>query len=227
MNDKNILGIRNRTENWKTARTISKIISDKKCGKLASIIVGNHINHCKKYKNDDVLIELFWKGYRDYYYLEKEKSGIGEKEIIDKTYKICDREFGTLQDDINIHKGKLKIDIERNYIFNYKKDLFNNLRCTEIDVVLECDGYFLIGEAKDEESFGSNSNHILCHQLIRQFVMAKVVIECLGREIKIIPFIIVPDIVAAKNKGQVKLMQELGWLEEKNVLSWNMIDKIE
>ena len=41
-----------------------------------------------------------------------------------------------------------------------------------IDIVLETTDRLFIGEAKLESTLGSDSDHVLVHQLIRQYVMA-------------------------------------------------------
>ena len=61
-----ILGIGNRTENWKTAQTFVKIIETKQQHLLASKIIFNAGENSPRLTENEVRIELFWKGFRDY-----------------------------------------------------------------------------------------------------------------------------------------------------------------
>jgi len=61
-----ILGIENRTENWKTARTLVKILNQKKRMSFATEIINNTEGQKVKVAQGDVRLELFWKGFRDF-----------------------------------------------------------------------------------------------------------------------------------------------------------------
>ena len=70
--------------------------------------------------------------------------------------------------------------------FNYdpspegaKKKLFDNILNTEIDIVLETPTHLFIGEAKHEMGFGADANLVLVHQLIRQYVVATILLKLL------------------------------------------------
>ena len=68
----------------------------------------------------------------------------------------------------------------RNYDVSTKDrmaNLGNNLVNTEIDIVLQSPNHLFIGEAKHEMTFGANGRLVLVHQLIRQYVMAKILMD--------------------------------------------------
>ena len=110
----------------------------------------------------------------------------------------------------------------------YEKKLYDNLPNTEIDIVLETPEYLFIGEAKDESGFGADGNLILVHQLIRQYVMAKILANgCLKRNITVVPFIVGEDIEDLKRTAQVQFMKKHYNLKHKNILSWNFINDLE
>ena len=57
-----ILGIKNRTENWKTAQTFAPFFSDENL-RLGLV---RKLGEPLETEPDDVQLELFWKGIRDY-----------------------------------------------------------------------------------------------------------------------------------------------------------------
>ena len=114
--------------------------------------------------------------------------------------------------------------------------LRNNLIGTEIDIVLETSECLFIGEAKDYSGFGDDSSYVLVHQLIRQYVMATLLVEKLMKEgldrpMNVVPFVEGRDVQKLKNHGQIDFMIQQGkiregWLREENVLSWEDIKKL-
>ena len=67
-----------------------------------------------------------------------------------------------------------------------------------IDIVLETTNRLFIGEAKLESALGSDSDHVLVHQLIRQYVMAHILLDVLvNRAVydsrEVVPFVVVED----------------------------------
>ena len=218
-----ILGITNRTENWKTAEYF--------CG----LPEQGRVNLVRKLSGDEiqlgeVKLELFWYGMRDYVY---EHGGV-EKESVD--YYVC--KFSGLRERI---KSFEYTDGSRTFKFselqphNYdvstrgrKDELYSNLRGTEIDIVLETSEYLFIGEAKDESGFGANGKYALVHQLIREYVMARILVDIKGEEKKVVPFIVGdPDSLRSiNNTSQVRFMICQDWLKECNIMSWNDIKKL-
>ena len=68
------------------------------------------------------------------------------------------------------------------------------------------------------------------HQLIRQYVMAKTLMDRLESDglakKNVIPFVVGDDVGSLKKRRQVEFMLNQCWLKEKNILSWNEIQKL-
>ncbi len=104
--------------------------------------------------------------------------------------------------------------------------LFRNLFGTEIDIVLETPKHLFIGEAKHEMPFGAKGEYVLVHQLIRQYVMAKILVDRLECDKKVVPFVVGDNIDGIRNFEQVKFMLRQGWLSEESILSWDEIEEL-
>lgn len=63
-----------------------------------------------------------------------------------------------------------------------EENLYNNLLNTEIDIVLQTDTHLCIGEAKSSQKLDATSTHVLMHQLIRQYVMARILVRTYGQQ---------------------------------------------
>ena len=221
-----ILGITNRTENWKTAQKFAPFVRD---GNIR-LNLARKLGESSDTQQDDVRIELFWYGMRDYVHkLGKENEPNSEK--LACIYKQC---FSNLRKDIEKFGsfGDLK-PLNYDVSDQRRKDgLKSNLVHTEIDIVLESSKHIFIGEAKDESRLGADGKNVLVHQLIRQYVMTKILLSlrvtegCFKK--KVIPFVVGDKtrLPSLKNTAQVKFMIRKGWLESKNVLSWDRIDEI-
>ena len=212
-----ILGIRNRTENWKTAVYFSPLFGEK------SFRLAERLGAEPRPQPADVKLELFWRGMRDHLHQCKpERKGVIQ-------------EFGDLY---NAHFANLRSEIEQFHEFrslnpdNYevstdeqRANLFDNLRNTEVDVVLETPGHLFVGEAKHEMTFGANGNLVLVHQLIRQYVMATILLDVAKEQPKkrVIPFVVGDKAEKLKRNSQVTFMISQGWLSERNVLRWEDI----
>ena len=89
-------------------------------------------------------------------------------------------------------------------------NLGNNLVNTEIDIVLQSPNHLFIGEAKHEMTFGANGRLVLVHQLIRQYVMAKILMDRLESDglakKNVIPFVVGDDVGSLKKGRQVEFM---------------------
>ena len=112
-----------------------------------------------------------------------------------------------------------------------RKRLADNLKNTEVDIVLETPGRIFIGEAKHESDLGTSGDLILVHQLIRQYVTAIVLVHLLGRPKKeVVPFVVTDKnrLESTNNKAQVEFMikHEQKWLREENTLSWGDVNDI-
>lgn len=227
--ENNILGIKNRTENWKTVAVLGPLITYQKQNHFANLIID--ANH-SSFDSKEVIMQFFWKGYRDHWN-QISPSG-GKEEMINETAAVYNRLFPDLRNKIEAynkrvsHNKQLRLN-ETNYVClesdtRSKESLFANVFNTEIDVVLETPGFLLIGEVKDEQTFGAASKHTLVHQLIRQYVMTSIVLEMKGerKDFKLIPFIIGDN---AKTTAQVACMISLGYLSEANIITWRELKR--
>ncbi len=195
-----------------------------------------------------VKVELFWKGMRDHLNLP---DGGAESNSQRQQQELADRYrclFPNLRDEISQFNG-LTLPNDWNYdvsegaeektLEELEEGLFNNLRNTEIDIVLQTDQYLFIGEAKHLSGFGRDGKLILVHQLIRQYVMSTILTDMVAEDNKtepkrIIPFVVGDDINKLKNYQQVEFMiqQHNGnrspgeWLKEENILNWDCIEEL-
>lgn len=221
----------NRTENWKTARVFAPYIcpdGKPKVIDLANRIVSNAKNKGIAFSNDEVHLELFWKGFRDY--CNSKHITKNNSEFKDKTIQIYKSLFRNLRKDIEKY-NEYGIDVltlrPGYYVANTsesKQKLFANLFNTEIDVVISIPGFLLIGEAKDEQPFGARSKHVLTHQLVRQYVMASILCKLIeeesGQKTEVIPFIIGDDL---DKYAQIKLLKYMNWIDQDNIISWEKL----
>ena len=105
--------------------------------------------------------------------------------------------------------------------------MFNNLHGTEMDIILETPEYLFVGEAKDESDLGANGDLVLVHQLIRQNVAAKVLLDFSGNaEKKAALFAVVSNRGSFLNTHQVKFVKNQGWLCSENVLTWEEVKEL-
>ena len=238
-----VLGISNRTENWKTVQYYLRLREDA-CGGLcgfAKDVIKAAGSGDVLIKPDDVSVELFWKGFRDFVCDKSE----GElRDIKKKAVGIYTEVFHGLRCEVKARTGigvngvKFR-DLED---FNYEvkgeddtsskaveDNFFNNLRNTEIDMVIhakddkECH-YLLIGEAKYTQTFNADSKLVLVHQLIRQYVTATVLVKlCKGEysNTKIIPFVLCDNMKSTKKSAQVQFMIENQYMSSEKVRGWD------
>ena len=114
----------------------------------------------------------------------------------------------------------------------YEGRFADNLINTEIDIVIQTPSRLFIGEAKHEMSFGANADLVLAHQLIRQYVMAKLLLDRLESDKEVIPFVVGDSKKRLMDVEQVKFMIEQGkanrepGLKEENILCWDDIEKL-
>ncbi len=110
-------------------------------------------------------------------------------------------------------------------------ELFRNVRNTQIDVVLETERYLFIGEAKHLMPLEANGSLVLVHQLIRQYVMVKILLKLIklrdrldnSPEKKIVPFLVCDDVDDLAPTAQVRFMIHEGWLRDGLVMNWGAI----
>ena len=214
--------IENRTENWKTAREFAPLFRD--CN--LRLELAKKLGEPNGTQPDQVRLELFWKGMRDYLHTTKQKREDNTQDFAQR----YERLFHDLRKEIEEfqpEKGsKLRLPNERNYDISTEKGkskLSYNLERTEIDVVLESPSYLFIGEAKDEMGFSANGDLVLVHQLIRQYVMAKILVKRLGSKKTIVPFVVRNE---PKGREQVQvdfMVNKKCWLKKENILTWDCI----
>ena len=219
-----VLGIVNRAENWRTAHYLASLFGDR------AVLLARELGEPKTTAADNVTLELYWKGVRDYCAQER----LGRKGCEDRLVEGCRRLFPDLRAEVTRWGGFNPLS-EWNYeIFSEERRnaLANNLFHTEIDIVLESPQCLYIGEAKYESRFGGNGKLVLVHQLMRQYVMATVLVDIVGCDRRIVPFIVEerPQYGDAKQKGQVSeqvaFMIDRGWLDPKHVLTWDSVARL-
>ena len=227
-----ILGIENRTENWKTALTFARMYPEN-IASLANNLLKSYCefpdSNLPNLQPGQVRLELFWKGVRDHVHQTKEKG----QTLIEEFALLYKQQFPHLQDKIvdfsNEGKRKfndLKCDNYDVSTMESKKKLFNNLLNTEIDVVLEAPNHLFIGEAKLEMSLKGDSSNVLVHQLVRQYVTANLLLKHLACDKTLVPFIVKDKKRNPNLALQTRFMICQGWLKEKNVFTWSEIEKI-
>ena len=223
-----ILGIKNRTENWKTVQHFYGLDDD------AKIRLVEQLGEPAGTSAGEIQVELFWYGVRDYLKAKKLPTK-HQADAFAASYLKC---FCNLREEVRAFNGFEPLqchnyDACKKYPTNKSDKLSDNLRGTEIDIVLETQNHLFIGEAKDESGFGTNGTLVLVHQLIREYVMAKILVDLVAesdkdKKRKVVPFVIGASdkLESLKNTAQVKFMVAQGWLKEKNMLSWCDIKKL-
>ncbi len=225
-----ILGINNRTENWKTAAIFAPLLGDRRM-RLAHLLGEDW-----QTEPHEVRLELFWKGMRDYIYRMPRESRLKPSECV----RAYNKMFANLRHDIvkfidGTPENPFRTLKDGNYdVSNLsgQKGLFDNLRNTEIDIVLETPSSLFIGEAKQESRLGAGGSLVLVHQLIRQYVTARILLHQMycekddkqGKK-EVVPFLVVDkgELGSMKETGQVRFMMDRGWFKEENVLTWDEI----
>ena len=216
--------IENRTENWKTVEHFHGI-SEVAKQRLAKRLCDSEDAHGK-----DLQVELFWYGMRDYLYSE---TGPNEQHFPDLARRY-ENLFHDLRKKVEgfVDQGKFKLKLKDHHYRPSGKSpsgkdgatlLGNNLVGTEIDVVLETPNSLFIGEAKDESDFDAKSPYVLVHQLIRQYVMTKILVERLGSKKKVVPFVVRNE-PKGREQAQVQFMVKQGWLPERNILTSDCVN---
>ncbi len=220
-----ILDIHNRTENWKTAHTFAPFFKDGGARTRLANQLLQPLGEVNRARGSAIKIELFWKGVRDYVSQQRRESEL-TKHLADR-YNCL---FPCLREKLNYTKGfQLKWNHSH---YNVTEELegkfFDNLRNTEIDVVLQTPKYLFIGEAKHESKLRGDGKLILVHQLIRQYVTAKILVDITPSNKQVVPFVIGDSdkLESLRNTTQINFMIDQGWLKEENILSWDCIEEL-
>ena len=255
-----ILGIENRTENWKTAHTFARMYPEN-IASLANHLLSSHCgspdSNLPNLQPSQIRLELFWKGIRDYVHQLKESRYKSEAFIVKKE-KLTKREKSKLAVEVETHLqesfttlynccfGHLRDKVSnfnqcqpKNRKFanlkcaNYNlapeganRKLFDNLLNTEIDIVIDTPNHLFIGEAKGEMGLGADGSLMLVHQLIRQYVAARILLAHLNSHKTIIPFIVWDKDYRKGSEVQVEFMMHQGWLDDRNILSWGKAEML-
>lgn len=225
-----ILGINNRTENWKTARYFAPLLLNG----YARAELAWKLGEPKDTSGSEVKLELFWKGMRDY----KHETGMDDKELSKKCVSAYGKEpFRNLSGQIekfnNENRSRISMKFEKYDVSDSVKNhgLLRNLLNTEIDIVLETPRNLYVGEAKQESRLGATGGYVLVHQLIREYVMANILLDLNGSDKKVVPFLVVDEErrKSVLNTSQVKFMSapEREWLKKENVLTWGDIRRLQ
>ena len=220
-----ILGIENRTENWKTAKYFSPLVKNEDARlRLVERLLGEPPG-CSA---GEIRIELFWRGMRDY--LHKARKEEKDPEAFARSYRDL---FPDLRSRVEEFTKRASRRFRKLKDWNYDvsepgwiENLGNNLVNTEIDIVVDSPRHLFIGEAKHAMSFHASSALVLTHQLIRQYVMARLLLDRLGCEKAVVPFVVGDDSDKMRKPNQVKFMIWKGWLDERNVLEWDDISSL-
>ncbi|MBI4197980.1 MAG: hypothetical protein HY533_02585 [Chloroflexi bacterium] len=226
-----ILGVKNRSENWRTAQAFAPLLA----GGTAHLLA-NKLLPGRQFLHDEVHLELFWRGVRDVLHdLDgpRRRRRQDAQRLTTEITELYAAHFSDLRECIGSFRvdsrpGFLPLD-EGSYGVPASREgqvkFYYEMQNTEIDVVLSAPGYLLIGEMKSESSFGASRKNILVHQLIREYVMAKiaVLLRPAYESVAIVSFVI-----GEKEKKrylhsnkQVRFLVAQGWLTEDNILSWS------
>ena len=204
-----ILGIHNRTENWKTAQYFAPFFGHG-AKRLAEYLSGESVESGAR-------LELYWKGMRDFLDGRDEKKW---KVEIRDCFRKCEL-LGNLRERVLDFAGFQTLK-DHNYDTSKTEGLYQNLYNTGIDIVLESQHALFIGEAKGEMSLGADSRLVLVHQLIRQYVMANILVELIGIRKRLIPFVVGCN----ERQRQIQFMVAQGWMKKRHIFRWDQIEQL-
>ena len=222
-----ILGVTNRTENWKTALYFSPLMGVR-AARLARCLLPD--KEGAALQAGDVNLELFWYGMRDFFHPNEVTP---DAETLSDIYSDL---FPRLHDQIQNFRGSgqsedLKFqelqDDNYDVATPYQRNrLAQNLLNTEVDIVLESPTHLFIGEAKHLSTFGASGRDVLTHQLIRQNVLAHILLKLYGDDRTVVPFVVGDDPAYLAKALQVQFMLKHGRMRAKNILTWSDIEAL-
>ena len=175
-----------------------------------------------------VKLELFWNGIRDH--LEQVKKRSREAILKENVAKLVGCYEGTpclsdLSKRIEEYCKSQGVEVSPWHYQNYRvsgrgpNELASNIFHTEIDIVLETPERIYIGEAKYEEDLGENPKWALAHQLVREYVAARVLVSLTECKREVVPFTVWRH-PRAHGRRQTAFMIWRGWMSQNNVLTW-------
>ena len=221
-----ILGITNRTENWMTASYFAPL------SRMGVLRLAKRLSESSETVPGDVHLELFWRGIRDYISLINQTASNNHDDFARRYNRLFGPEgtVGDLRTQVEEFRhpdGLAFSDLRsNNYLASTEeqiRQLGSNVFNTEIDIVLESPKSLFVGEAKHESVLGSDGSLVLVHQLVRQYVAAKILLDILGQNKQVVPFVIWNRNPSQRRPVQVEFMIEQGWLQEDHVLEWGDI----
>ena len=224
-----VLGIDNRTENWQTAQSLSPFFGMRPKAMARRLALARRLGESPTTRAEDVTLELFWKGVRDWISCCAEKKEERKAQLLGSYQE----RFGDLRQKIRQYGRFRKLE-DGNYEVlseDQEKQLVTNLINTEIDIVLETPTHLFIGEAKYESGFHASGRLVLVHQLVRQYVTAKVLVDVLGCNREVVPFVVTRNAQQLKQPSgnasaagirsrQVQFLIERDWMQSCNCLTW-------
>ena len=220
-----ILGIKNRTENWKTVQHFHGLSDG------AKVALVRRLGEPEDTAAEEIGMELFWHGMRDYvYYCRGKVEAAHLVSIYDRHFSSLHKEIRDFTPPAGLHGfEELK---KGDYMASCNpKKFYNNVMNTEVDIVLETPAHIYIGEAKLESNWGTGSS-VLVHQLIRQYVAVRILVDLVGRtekEKKVVPFVVTKESVCNTAQAQFMMAERKNkevWLRKENILSWGDVNDI-
>ena len=222
-----VLGIANRTENWKTARCLSPFFGER------AVRLARRLGEPEDTPAADVKLELYWKGVRDW------RADRNKRECDELLVKSCRRLFPDLRRRIEespcfLDLGAGNYDIASD---DRRARLVANLVNTEIDIVIVSPERLYIGEAKFKSGFHASGELVLVHQLVRQYVTARVLVDVLKSSRTVVPFVVTEG--TARRSGsrvdadeqvprshQVRFLIDQDWMNTGNCLTWDDLTRL-
>ena len=222
-----VLGITNRTENWKTARCLWPFFGER------AIRLARRLGEPQDTSAADVKLELYWQGVRDW------RADKNKRECDELLVESCRRLFPDLRRRIedskyfrNLRAGNYELASD-----DQKVQLVTNLAHTEIDIVVASPERLYIGEAKYKSGFHSSGKLVLVHQLVRQYVMAKVLVDVRQSNRKVVPFVVTEGTVKRSGSRtdadeqslrshQVRFLIDQNWMNAGNCLTWDTLTRL-
>lgn len=214
-----ILGITNRTENWQTAQHFAPLFGHGSV-RLARRLLGTGAG----LESGDVRLELFWHPVRDWRHAQKLSRPAMESQLVTTYERLFGEHGDKLGEKVEAFRGLQRPS--DSYTGVKRTKLASNLANTEIDVVLESPTHLFIGEAKHEMRFHASAAHVLTHQLIREYVTSRVLLDLLNSDKTVVPFVVGGTAADLRRQEQVKFMRQHYGLRPENVLEWSDIEAL-
>lgn len=217
-----ILGIKNRTENWKTATHFVPLAGESRV-RLIDLL----LETASSFRPAEIGMELFWRGMRDHFDGSRKELERHEDLLAEHYVDLFPHLRGSIED--SVAPGGIRPLKEWNYDASTRcrqSHLASNLFNTEIDIVLETPEHLFIGEAKHKTSFHAHSALILTHQLIRQYVMASVLVRLQEKTKVVVPFVVGDKAPVIAETAQVRFMIDREYMRPENVLGWRAIEAL-